>query len=76
MNAPHGRNAFLFRSVRRYSAEVSGEHMYKYSQSLAVSFAVDLSAFVDTSAGRNGPSLRPIAKSLLDFSMLRLSAFE
>ena len=76
MNAPHSRNAFLFRPVRRYGGEAPGEHMYKYSQCFAASFAVDLSAFVDTSAGRNGPSLRPIAKSLLDFSMLRLSAFE
>jgi hypothetical protein len=34
---------------------------------------VGLSQLVDTSAGRNGPSLRLFDKSLFDFSMPRLS---
>ena len=34
---------------------------------------VGLSQFVDTRAGLNGPSLRLFDKSLLDFSMQRLS---
>ena len=48
-------------------------HSILYLQCFVVSFAVGLSEFVDTRAGRNGPSLRPIDKSLLDFSMARLS---